>query len=58
MRMPRISEMSKLVHEELNRSIIGAAMDVLEWKRVVRQKKLDSHAVNFHAKSVLSATSA
>jgi GxxExxY protein len=30
----------------------------LEWKRVVRQKKLDSKAFDLHAGSVLSATSA
>ena len=30
----------------------------LEWKRVVRRKKLDSKTLDLHAKSVLSATSA
>ncbi len=43
--MSRISQMSKLIHEELSRSIIGAAMDVLNEMKPGLDEKLYERAM-------------
>ena len=43
--MSRISQMSKLIHEELSRSIIGTAMDVLNEMKPGLDEKLYERAM-------------